>query len=150
MSASILRESKRRNLQSSRLAKVNELYDSQDVIKLYGISRNTLTNWINAGLTFIEGEQRLFLGADLNAFHRQRRIAVSSPCGPYEVYCVGCRSKHSLLHEKIDVRVTRTGDFRIALTCPEGSRTANRWVSEAELRTIRHLRESNPGPKTPD
>lgn len=34
---------KRRNLQSERKAKCHQLYSSDDVIKLYEISRNTLT-----------------------------------------------------------------------------------------------------------
>lgn len=39
MSASTSDKKPRRNRQSETAAKINELYDSQDVIKLYGINR---------------------------------------------------------------------------------------------------------------
>ena len=64
---------KRRNLQSSCKANMHQLYSSDDVIKLYDISRNTLTNWIADGLPFIAAGIRLFRGKELNAFHARRK-----------------------------------------------------------------------------
>ncbi len=49
MNASVADRKKRRNLQSASQAKIHQLYSGDDVIKLYGISRNTLTNWIGGG-----------------------------------------------------------------------------------------------------
>lgn len=135
----------RRNVQSSTAAKINELYDSQDVIKLYGISRNTLTNWVKAGLACIEGEPRLFLGAALNAFHQKRKAAAYKPLGPYDGYCPGCRAAHSLLEGDIKTRPLSTGNFRVFRVCPDGAGEVGKWVSKEEMAVIYQLRESNPG-----
>lgn len=150
MTAPLASKRKRRNQQSGRLAKVNELYSGQDVLRLYGVCPNTLTNWIKSGLVVIEGTPRLFLGADLNAFHKRRRIVSSKPSANHEAYCPGCRKPHSLLEGDLNVQKLSTGNFRVFRLCPEGAGSANKWVSAAELALLQQLRESNPGPKTPD
>lgn len=152
MSAPVTPRKKRRNLQSARKARYHHLYSSEDVIKLYGISRNTLANWIAAGLPFIEGEVRLFRGKDLNAFHARRREKASgAPLAPFMVNCFGCKSSHSLIDGDISVGPGRTpGVYRASITCPDTGVTANRYVCSEEIETIRKLREANPGRETRD
>ncbi len=145
MTASTSDKKPRRNRQSETAAKINELYDSQDVIKLYGINRNTLLNWIKAGLTYIESEPRLFLGADLNAFQKKRNGNSRKNVGAYEGYCPGCRTGHSLLVGDIRVKPMSTGNFRVYRACPDGAGEAGKWFSKEDLAVIYQLRESNPG-----
>jgi hypothetical protein len=143
---------KRRNLQSERKAKCHQLYSSDDVIKLYEISRNTLTNWIAEGLPFVDGEVRLFRGKDLNAFHARRREKASgAPLGPFMVNCFGCKGSHSLIDGEISIGPGRTpGVYRASITCPDTGVTANRYVCSEQVETIRKLREANPGRETRD
>lgn len=152
MTGSASPRKKRRNLQSERKARVHQLYASDDVIKLYEISRNTLTNWIAEGLRFIDGDVRLFRGKDLNAFHARRRERASgAPLAPFMVNCFGCKGSHSLINDKISINPGRTlGVFRASITCPDTGVTANRYVCSEEVDTIRKLREANPGRQTRD
>ncbi|MBB3542432.1 helix-turn-helix domain-containing protein [Rhizobium sp. BK399] len=149
--ASALRK-KRRNLQSDRKANLHQLYSSDDVIKLYEISRNTLTNWIADGLPFIDAGSRLFRGSDLNAFHSRRRLkAAGEPLGRFLVNCFGCKRSHSLLEGDVSVSPGRTdGIFRVSKICPDTGVRANRFVCREELDTLQRLRETDPGSKTPD
>ncbi|MBD8689365.1 MULTISPECIES: hypothetical protein [unclassified Rhizobium] len=152
MTGSASPRKKRRNLQSERKARVHQLYASDDVIKLYEISRNTLTNWIAEGLRFIDGDLRLFRGKDLNAFHARRRERASgAPLAPFMVNCFGCKGSHSLINDEISIYPGRTlGVFRASITCPDTGVTANRYVCSEEVDTIRKLREANPGRQTRD
>lgn len=93
-----MRKPRRRNLHSGRLAKVNHFYSPDEVQALYGVCRNTVGNWLRSGLCCFEnGSRRLFRGDQLNDFHRARRDRSKSPCGLYEIHCVSCGGKHSLL-----------------------------------------------------
>lgn len=143
---------KRRNLQSDRKARIHQLYSSDDVIKLYEISRNTLTNWVAGGLSFIDAEPRLFRGSELNAFHsRRREKAAGAPLGQFLVNCFACKRSHSLLEGEISISPGRTGGiFRVSRTCPDTGARANRFVCSEELETLQQIREANPGLQTPD
>ena len=152
MSAPITPRKKRRNLQSDRKARCHQLYSSDDVIKLYEISRNTLTNWIAEGLPFADAEMRLFRGKDLNAFHARRRKGASGPpLAPFMANCFGCKGTHSLIDGDISIHPGRTpGMFRASVTCPHTRVPANKYVCSEEIDTIRKLREANPGCETRD
>lgn len=152
MTAASAPRRKRRNLQSERKARIHQLYSSDDVIKLYQISRNTLTNWIADGLALIDAEPRLFRGSDLNAFHsRRREKAAGQPLGQFRANCFACKRSHSLLEGEISISPGRTGEiFRVSRTCPDTGARANRFVCRKELETLQRHREANPGLQTPD
>ena len=143
---------KRRNLQSSCKANVHQLYSSDDVIKLFGISRNTLTNWIADGLLFIAAGIRLFRGKELNAFHARRKERASgTPPGPFMVKCFGCKGYHSLIAAEVVFAPGRTPEvFRARINCPETGVGVNRYVCREDIETIRSLLDSNPGSQTRD
>jgi hypothetical protein len=139
----------RKNLKSSRLARANWLYTRKEVLDLYGVCPNTLRNWMKQGLRSIEPEGKLFLGSDLNAFHAQRRKRVKMPCGPYEVFCAACKSKHSLLEEPFDVDYAGRFSNRIFLRCPETGKRTSAFVRKTVLEELRQRFESNSSFKTP-
>lgn len=152
MTAATSPRKKRRNLQSNRKARLHQLYSSDDVIKLYEISRNTLTNWIAGGLGFIEAEQRLFRGSELNAFHNRRRVKAAGEClGLFSARCFGCKRSHSMLAGEISVSPGRTpGLFRVSKICPDTGVWANRFFGREDLETLHRFRETSLGSETPD
>jgi hypothetical protein len=142
---------RRRNLHSERLAKVNHFYSPDEVQALYGVCRNTVGNWLKSGLRCFEKDgRRLFRGDQLNDFHRVRRDRSKSPCGPYEIHCVSCGGKHSLLEGDLTVHPGRTGLVRLSLACSEGRGRASRWMTKEQWAVIKDAAEHNPNGTTPD
>lgn len=143
-------ETKRRNLQSSRLAKDNWLYLPQEVRDLYGIAPNTLSRWVKAGLKPLEhGGNRLFRGEALNSFHKARRAAAKRRLGDFEAYCVACKCNHSLLDDAINY--TPLGKvMMVAVACPHQHSLAPRMMSMSRFGALRELRGDGPRAETPD
>lgn len=80
-------------LQRVNKAKDGWVYWRREVIDLYDVSPNTLTNWIRAGLPVTwKGNRQLFRGDDLNAFHRRRRLEAKWVCEGDSLPCFRCRS----------------------------------------------------------
>lgn len=140
---------KRVNSQTKR-AKINELYTKQDVMKLFNVCPGTVSNWVRTGLAYIDSEPRLFLGSDLNDYHKQLRQKKRIPTGRFEGYCPGCRTGHSLLTYPIEIRPLPRGNFRVFVICPGGAGQGGKWFAEDELAILQALRETNPGPETRD
>ncbi len=144
-------KSRRRNLHSDRLAKANHFYSPDEVQALYGVCRNTVGNWLRSGLLcFEKGGHRLFRGDQLNDFHRARRDRSKSPCGPYEIHCVSCGGKHSLLKGGLSVHPGRTGLVRLSLACAEGRGRASRWMTDEQWAEIQGATKHNPNDKIQD
>lgn len=148
-SRSVSRSRRRKNLKSSRSARANWLYTRKDVQDLYGICPNTLRNWMKKGLRPIEPSGKFFLGSDLNAFHAQRRKQVKMPCGPYEVFCTSCKSKHSLLEEPFEVDYAGRFSNRIFFNCPETGKRTSAFVRKTVLEELRQRFESKSSSETP-
>jgi len=142
---------KTRNARRTKSARRNWLYTVDDTIRHYGICRNTVGNWVAAGLRYIDCEPRLFRGEDLNSFHEEMRRRRLRPLGPFEAYCVTCKLAHSFLEEDVEVGPVRpTGNYKVTLVCPTSGKQANRYLSLLELSDFHELRKHNPRPETPD
>ena len=117
-------------------ARASWLYTKQDVEGLFGVCANTVRNWQREGLSSYKGSMRLFLGRDLNDFHRRRLKEAKRPCGPGEVFCVCCKQKHVL--REIQFKVETRGRFRtrVLITCPVTGGTSTTYVSETDLTSL--------------
>lgn len=131
---------KRRNVQSGHKAKSHLIYNSQDVLRLYGICRNTLSNWIKRGLVVSgRGKQRYFRGSDLNAFHKNCAGKSKKTCAIDEVHCVACKKIHqlaglSVMAERIDEKL-----IRLHVTCPERLRITCKVIKADDLIHIERI-----------
>lgn len=96
-----------------RLAKMHRNYTVEEIATLYGVHRNTVRQWIKAGLPVVDHRRPvLVLGAALADFLRKRRTVNKRPCRPGEIYCVRCR----------EPRVPAGGDVHYhAITPTQGS-----------------------------
>lgn len=96
-----------------RLAKIHRSYTVDEIATLYGVHRNTVRQWIKAGVPVVDQRRpALVLGSALAAFLRVRRNENKRPCAVGEIYCVGCR----------EPRVPAGGDVRYhAITPTQGS-----------------------------
>lgn len=124
---------KRKNKHSERKAKKHRIYDSAMIMKLYGVSRNTVLNWLLSGLEQEAGGRLLISGQALNAFHRNKNRSATIPCDISEIYCVSCKGKHSVY--EMASCVTRISEqlFSVSVKCPTRQRTAFKFVSASQL-----------------
>lgn len=151
---SALRKTKARRRGSSRRflgkARANWLYTQPEVQALFDVCPNTIRNWRRNGLRSYKANVRLFLGRDLNAFHKRRYEDAKRPCGPGEVYCVCCKQKHSL--RDLTFSLDGKGRFRtrVLITCPETGGTSATFLSEADFASLTHWCEPNSSPDSGD
>ncbi len=140
----------RRNLQAATVAKSNWIYKPSQVREMYRIVPNTLSRWIKVGLRFIEQNgERLFLGSDLNEFHRARRQAAKRKLGDFEAYCVTCKCNHSLLDDPITHQQFHKV-MMVAVKCPHSGSLAPRMMSITKFEALCELRGCDPRAETPD
>lgn len=75
-----------------KMAKIHRSYTVDEVAKLYCIHRNTVRQWIKAGLPVCDSKRPLLiLGTALRAFLEAKRQRNKSTCEVDEIYCVRCR-----------------------------------------------------------
>ena len=73
--------------------RANTVYSVEDVMRLYGVCRNTLSNWVGSGLQPIDTRQpQLFRGADLLQFQADRRARTSLQLRSGEFKCLRCKA----------------------------------------------------------
>ena len=67
------------------------VYSVAEVQALFGVCRNTISNWVSAGLTPSDAAlPQLFRGAELKRFHAERAARTRRNLRPGEFKCVGC------------------------------------------------------------
>lgn len=102
-----------------RKAKSHRDYSDADVRALYDVSRNTIRNWISAGLRPIEGlPQRLFTGAELNRFHAERAAAARRKPSGSEIFCIPCGAQQAMAGNSVWLSSASGVAGRLAWTCP--------------------------------
>ena len=144
MSASNAKAKGRKTYKNPRQAKMHWNYSRPDVMSMYDVSTNTISNWIANGLRVIKGKDLLFRGSDLNAFHRYRRDNAKRPCDWHEVYCFCCKQRHSLLVLDYQIATTRNYGIRITFTCPETEKTGRKLLGQEAFERM----EKTPKTKT--
>ncbi|MET4636751.1 helix-turn-helix domain-containing protein [Kaistia defluvii] len=102
-------------------AKQHRNYSRAQVMKLYNVTRNTLTNWINEGLITVPGSPVLFRGEDLNAFHKARHDGARWNCSPGEFLCFHCKNVSTLVGQAADIRWDKKSAGTLSWRCPSPS-----------------------------
>lgn len=129
-----------RRAQNPRAAKAHRCYDVDQMMKLYDCHRNTVYNWVDAGLRPIDDKYpRLFHGSALNAFHGDRRRERKRPCGPGQVYCLVCRTPKMPVGGMVDYQPKTTTTGTIIAICPDCDRIIRRIVGSAQLVEFQEL-----------
>jgi hypothetical protein len=128
---------KRRKIDPRR-AKLNRNYTVEEVARLFNCHRNTVREWLRAGLPSTD-EQRptLILGEELRRFHSSRRASRKRPTPPGMIYCVGCREPRRPAGDMADYlpRTSSSGDLQGI--CPACNRMMFRRVSLSKLEQVR-------------
>ena len=117
-----------------RLAKIHRNYTVEEIATLYGVHRNTVRQWIKAGLPAVDQRRPiLVLGAALAEFLRKRRTENKRPCRPGEIYCVRCREPRVPAGANVRYHPITPSQGSLVGICPACAAGLYRSVSAANL-----------------
>lgn len=121
-----------------RLVKIHHNYAAEEIASLFGIHKNTVREWVKAGLPTCDTKRpMLVLGPDLATFLQARRRKNKRPCQPGEIYCVRCRCPKAPAGDMADYLPVTEKFGNLIGICPECDLMIYRRVSLAKLEHVR-------------
>ncbi len=117
--------------------KRHRVYSVDDLMKLYKVSRNTVSNWVMAGLIPSDKQRpHRFRGDVLIRFHAARRAQLTRGLGPGEFKCFGCKAAVIPSPVSVAKRYSRTGGLRLDACCPDCGRMISKFANETDRDAI--------------
>ena len=117
-----------------RRAQSHFSYTVYEVAELYEVSRPTVRHWLANGLTPNDGSRPFLIhGNELNRFHASRRAAKKNPCGPGELYCLGCKAPRRPAESMADYTPGATAGGTVKGICPVCEGMMTQRVNAARL-----------------
>lgn len=108
--------------------KKHRVYEIEDVLELFDISRNTLSNWVTNGLRPSAGKWRqIFQGAELIRYHNARRQSVSVTLRPGQFYCLGCKAPTPVLDQTTKSNLEGLAVALAGAQCPTCGKTVRKF-----------------------
>lgn len=121
-----------------RLVKIHRNYTVEDIAGLFGAHKNTVRQWIKAGLEPLDRRRPLLVhGSDLSAFLRDRKQEKKRPCQPGEFYCLRCRVPRPPAGDMADYLPITERLGNLEGICPDCGAMIYRRASLAKLAQIR-------------
>lgn len=123
------------------LAKLHRSYTISEVAGLYQVHKNTVSNWIKAGLPICDTiRPTLILGNDLRCFMQERRAKQKRKCRIDEVFCLRCKSPVRPVDGLVEYKQLTPSRGCLSGLCPVCTCLINKYVSVSKLDVIRqHL-----------
>lgn len=121
-----------------RRAKIHHSYTVEEVARLYGVHKQTVRNWMKAGLPFLsERRPHLILGRELRAYLAAQRAKARRPCQAGELYCLRCRVPKRPAGDMLDYIPMSlvSGNFRGI--CPTCGAFIHRRVSLTQVEMVK-------------
>lgn len=101
-------------------AKRHRVYNVPEVMALYDLCRNTVSNWVGAGLAPSPGSgPQLFRGCELNRFHAERRLMGRRNLRLAQFYCLSCKVAVTPRPDSFHCWQTRSGRWMAQGDCSE-------------------------------
>ena len=123
-------------LPNHRLVKIHRSYAVEEVTALLGVHKNTVRNWILAGLPTIDNRRPLLVqGQLLVEFLITRRKQAKRPCGPGQMYCLRCRTSKTPKDGRVVYQPRDESRGRLIGTCPDCGTRLFRQASKAKLKS---------------
>ena len=121
-----------------RFVKIHRSYTVEEAARVFGIHKNTVRAWIDAGLPVCKDMRpHLILGRELGAFLQARRAKKKRPCSLGEMYCFRCRAPRIPAGGMADFVLKTDAVGNLEGICPECSTMMYQRASVARLPAIR-------------
>ncbi|MEM6899232.1 MAG: site-specific integrase [Pseudomonadota bacterium] len=118
--------------------KSHRVYSVDELMALFAVSRNTVTNWINNGLrSSNDARPYVFRGAVVKRFHEERRARYSIRLRAGEFKCLCCKAAVRPPPECIEETQLERGGIHLRSACPDCDATVMKVASEADLAFLR-------------
>ncbi len=129
---------------SGQNLKSHRSYTTGELATVLRVSRGTIHNWMRSGLEPIEGgKPLLFLGRVVKGFLSDYRQRHRSPCGPDEIYCLGCRKPQQPAGGLADLRHNSRGALVLSGICPSCEAMMFRVVAQRDVPDIKQILDVN-------
>lgn len=113
-------------------------YLIEEVACLLDVHRNTVRNWIKAGLeTCDRGRPTLIRGRALQNFLVERRVQAKRPLSPGQLYCLRCRTPRQPAGGMLDYLPAARGSGNLTAICEGCSCLMYRRVRRADIDKVR-------------
>jgi Helix-turn-helix domain len=121
-----------------RQVKIHRNYTVEEIASLFGIHKNTVREWIKAGLPVLDDKRpMLILGQELAVFLQARRTKNKQRCQPGEMYCFRCRAPKMAAGDMADFLPQNAKLGMLKAICPDCHTMMNRRASLAKLGQVR-------------
>ncbi|MBO9401823.1 tyrosine-type recombinase/integrase [Shimia sp. R9_3] len=125
---------------------IHMVYSVEEVQSLYDVCRNTVSNWVGAGLTTSDGElPYLFRGAELKRFHDERRQRKRRNLRLGEFKCTGCGQAVFPETKTVSFRELKGNKWFAVATCCDCGRMITKLLGATEHDKIKACITSNTG-----
>jgi integrase len=124
--------------------KKNWVYSVEDLMNLYSVTANTVSNWVGEGLMPSDSQRpNLFQGASVIHFHKQKRKQASVNLAADEFICLTCHMPVKPGIEKMAFDTARNGRHMCFATCPRCTSKVQKFVSETDRDNFGNCRNPN-------
>lgn len=121
-------------------AKTHFSYTILEAADLYSVHRQTVRHWLGSGLTPVDEKRPVLIhGSELNRFHEARRRSRKRPCGPGELYCLGCKEPRRPAGSIVDYLPGKGGLGVVEGICPDCDRLMRQNVNDARLGALKSV-----------
>ncbi|MBT0958210.1 site-specific integrase [Alphaproteobacteria bacterium KMM 3653] len=124
--------------------KVHLAYTRRAVMTLYGVSTNTISNWIKQGLRPSDkAAPQVFSGAELKRFHDAQRLTKNSSLRVGEFKCFSCKAKVFPIPESLERHVTKTANGLLTGCCPVCEQGVRKILNATQCERVLHCARTN-------
>jgi integrase/uncharacterized protein YbaR (Trm112 family) len=124
--------------------KKNRVYNVEDIQRLFGVSANTISNWVGEGLQPSDQlRPYVFQGASLQHFHLQRRERSRKNLRAGEFHCTGCKAAVFPDIETVRDLDAKSGKHMYIAACPDCEKPLYKLSHAADCDIISDCRNPN-------
>ncbi|WP_299723305.1 helix-turn-helix domain-containing protein [uncultured Tateyamaria sp.] len=125
-------------------AKKHWVYSVEDLMLSYGVTRNTISNWVNEGLMPSNSRRPyVFRGAAVQDFLQRRLERRQVKLSLCEFYCFTCKVPVTPIKFDREPLATKSGAQVLQATCPRCKRTVTKFGNLEELDVHRLMGATN-------